>query len=661
MTEKNSLLEQHGIQQLSDFAHTRKRTEMFLGSKSEHSQPVVIFDNNTFSINEMSWVPALVTCIREAYNNCTDAFIKFKTKDPVLKIDYNEETLEFVVSDNSVGIPIDWLADKQKHICTMVLTEARTGSNFNDAERKGGSIGMNGGGMSYVMMCSEYAEIEIVRAGRPYKSDKENDSYDGMYKFTQRIHEGNALFQELLIDEPTIRKVKSEKTGTTIKFKLSSEVFNKRTLPTTFLRSLLKEVSVSNPKIKVIFNGEQLSAKKPVEKNLFNGRTVITHTVLDYSFNLKSDFYIVPNAIEGTDKNFLMYGNVNDAPSFDGGIHLSTFQQKFALGLIKALEKESKRRKLRPNRSDVEEGLLIYNITKMDAPVFGNQSKTQLTSEEVIKPIEKSLDDTFYENIIKKHKAWIDEIYERCALRTNKKSDEEDRRAAKKLLKNKVAKLLDATSKERSDCTLFLAEGDSAVSNMTAARDSKIHGILPLRGKIMNVSGNEKTKDLMASSSLHDIMSSINLVPGEKADRSKLNYGRVFIAADSDDDGLNINCLIVNFLYKFWPELFQDPDNPFVYCFTTPFIILEKGKEVKYFYGHNQHEYIPEEWNGWSVTRAKGLGTLEKHNFTDAIYNGYAIPYIDDGKLDETLQLIFDKSRADDRKEWMKDKEHDAE
>lgn len=200
---------------------------------------------------------------------------------------------------------------------------------------------------------------------------------------------------------------------------------------------------------------------------------------------------------------------------------------------------------------------------------------------------------------------------------------------------------------------------NSAVSSMTAARNSEIHGILPLRGKITNVNGKEKLKDLIGTpdkpSAIHDIMASLNLVIGERAIRSNMNYGKLYVCADEDVDGFNISALIVNFFYKFWPELFSDPEDPFIYVFKTPFIILEKGKESKYFYGHNVDEFKPDEWKGWKVTRAKGLGTLEVSNFRDALANGVAVAIVDDGKLEETLDLIFNKERADDRKEWTKE------
>lgn len=652
--KKSSVLAEHGVQQLTEYQHARIRTEMYLGSKSEHEQPVLLFGEDGYNVQNLGWVPALLTSFREIVDNSLDEFVKAGTKDPVLRVMYNEDELEFEISDNGRGIPIDYVPETQKHLCTMVLTEMKTGRNFNDSERNN-VVGMNGLGGSVVMIVSEKAELEIHRTGKPYKTDKANTEYDGMYKFNQKFTEGTTMFPELGIEEPSIRKVKSDKTGTTVRFKISKSVFHTHTLPFELVYSILKEIAAANPSYKIFLNDQRITVNK---KGLFaTTKNTMTLKVEDCEIGLDSTFYIVPNVVNGLSKNIHMQGLVNNAPSLEGGTHLDTFQQKFALGVISALERIPKNRKrnLKPNRSDVEEGLLIYNVTKMNTPTFNSQIKTKLTNENVIKPVQNALSEDFFNELVKKNSEWVEEIYARCAERTNKKDADEDRKMAKRLLKGKVAKLRDANGANRMDCILLIAEGDSAVSSMTAARNSAIHGILPLRGKIMNVNGKEKTKDLMASDALHDIMASLNIVPGEKAIRENMNYGKLYICADEDEDGKNIGALVVNFLYKFWPELFEDKDNPFVYVFKTPFIILEKGKESKYFYGHNVHEYNPEEWKGWKATRAKGLGTLEVSNFRDALSNGVAVAIVDDGNLKETLDLIFNKERADDRKEWTRE------
>lgn len=650
--QESSVLQEHDVQRLNDYQHARLRSEMYLGSRSIHESQVLIFGENSYQVTNMEWVPALLTACRELWDNSLDEFKKAGTKEPVLKIEFDENELTFSCIDNGRGIPIDYVPDFNTNLCTMVMTETKTGRNFDDSKRDE-TIGQNGLGGSVAMLVSSKAEMEIHRKGRPYKTSASNDSYDGFYKFSQNFKEGTEFIPEIQISEPVIRKISSDKTGTSIRLTFSPSVFPNRKLPIELLYSILKEMASANPTYKIFLNNKRINVKPTPEKTLFNASKLMQLNVNDESFNFNSTFYIIPNAVNNMNTNFHMHGLVNNAPAFDGGTHLDTFKKHFSLGIANALEKEAKKRKMKPNRSDIEEGLLVYNVTTMKAPSFNSQIKSKLTNENVVKPIQQAMSTEWFEELVKKNKDWVDEIFERCAARTNKKDAEEDRRLAKKLLKGKVAKLLDSVGTDRSKCILMLAEGDSAISNMASARDPNIHGILPLRGKIMNVSGEEKTKELMDSDALHDIMASINLVPGVKANRDELSFGKLYIATDEDTDGLNIAALICNFLYKFWPELFQDADNPFVYVFKTPFIILEKGKESKYFYGYNVSEYNPEDWKGWKATRAKGLGTLEKSNFRDAFTNSVAVAITDDGNLGETLDLIFNKKRADDRKAWM--------
>src|SRR5690606_14147554 len=98
--------------------------------------------------------------------------------------------------------------------------------------------------------------------------------------------------------------------------------------------------------------------------------------------------------------------------------------------------------------------------------------------------------------IIKKYKTWIDEIYERTSERTHKKDMAEVNKLNKKLKKAKIAKLLDATGKDRSKCMLFIAEGASAKGGILNARNPEVHAALDLRGKVMNVHGENPKKVL---------------------------------------------------------------------------------------------------------------------------------------------------------------------
>lgn len=617
------------IKKLTDYQHARLRTEMYLGSRALHTQAVIQFQDGKPTPTETSWVPALYTAFREVLDNALDEVVGHGHGNRI-DVHYDEKTREISVEDNGRGIPFTWDETHNCHLATLVMTEARAGRNFDE---RGEVAGTNGIGASVVNFCSEYFRMDIHRDGE---------------RFQQEFTQGDELFgDELKAGEPKITK-KQGKTGTKITLKLSEKVFPDLTLPEAFIRARVTEVAICNPLIKVYYNGEQIKVKPRPEQTLFPGLKPINIEVKEDTF--RSRFWLVPNWVNDGEH---VHTIVNNIPAFNGGVHIDTFRRLFYGNLLTALEKESKRRKLSPNRSDVTEGILLYNITNMRAPNFDSQSKTRLINEEVGQILRKQLEDPeLYKDIIKKNKEWIDEIYKRCEERTHKKDSSELARQARKNLRNKVPRLMDATGSDRSKCILFLAEGESAISGMGSVRDPDLHGGMGLRGKVLNVNG-EAPKKVLENKELADIMNSLGLIIGEKAVRKNLRYGRVYIAHDMDPDGLNIGALLINFFHTYWPELFDPKEEPFLYIFRTPFIIAEKGKTRKYWYAHNYHEFKPEDYSGWSITRAKGLGTLTRQDWEYSLVNPEVYPVTNDGKMKETLDLIFNSKRSDDRKSWI--------
>jgi DNA gyrase/topoisomerase IV subunit B len=187
---------------------------------------------------------------------------------------------------------------------------------------------------------------------------------------------------------------------------------------------------------------------------------------------------------------------------------------------------------------------------------------------------------------------------------------------------------------------------------MASVRNPEIHGGLALRGKIMNVNG-ENPKKVLDNKCLTEIMNSIGLVIGQEAKRHALRYGSVYLATDSDHDGFNIAALLINFFYTYWPELFNVEQPPFIYVFQTPFVIAEKGRHRKYWYAHNYEKFDPKAYSGWSITRAKGLGTLTEEDWLHSIQHPVLMPITEDGRLCESLDLIFSAKKADLRKQWI--------
>lgn len=618
------------IKKLSDYSHLRLKTEMYFGSRAIHEQTLISYDGLKPVPRSYSWVPAVYTAFREILDNSLDEVVGHGHGNRV-DVTYDPVTRDMSVEDNGRGIPIHWDDEHQMHAATLALSHARAGRNF---EVRGEVAGTNGIGAAGVNFCSEFFTLVIHRDGK---------------KFTQKFTEGNeALGEELVVGEPKILDVVSGKTGTKVSFRLSTKVFADTTLPLEFVRDRITEIAIANPLIKFYFNGDHIRVKPRVEQSLFEKTRSISVEIKEDTFRTR--FWLVPKWIDDGEQFHTL---VNNIPAFNGGVHIETFRRDFYRNLLGALEKESKRRKLQPNRSDVTEGVMIFNVTNMNGPNFDAQSKTRLINEEVSKIVAKSLEDPeLYREVIKKNKEWIEEIYQRCSERTMKRDAADIAKAAKKLSRSKVAGLMDANGQDRSKCILFLAEGDSAISGVASVRDPKIHGGLGLRGKVLNVNG-ENLKDVIANKALADIMNSIGLVLGRKANRDELRYGQVFVAHDMDPDGLNIGALLMNFFHTYWPELFDPKLPPFLSIFKTPFIIAEKGKTRKYWYSHDYQDFDPQSHVGWSITRAKGLGTLTEEDWEHSLRNPELFPIIDDGNMKESLDMIFNNGRSDDRKEWI--------
>lgn len=612
---------------LSDFQHARKRNEMYFGSRDPRTQTVLSYsETGEASAAEATWIPAVFTAFREVLDNALDEIITRGFGDH-LKVTYDPKTMICTVSDNGRGIPINFDEDEQQYSATVLLSETKAGRNF---EERGNSRGMNGIGASVVNFCSEYFQLDINR-------DKKS--------FSQRFSEGDGT--ELVIDQPIIMPSKDKVTGTRVEFKLSEKVYPRRDLPERFIFSRIMEVAFCYPDLKITYNGKPIRPKGLVDKVMFPKHKAISFAVREPGF--MSNFWLVPNFF--TDGSELSHSLVNAIPAFDGGTHIDAFKRNFFSGLITALERESKKRKLTPNRSDIADGLMVFNITEMDSPSFDSQNKTRLITENSAILVKKALDDPdFFKKVIRTNPDWIESIYQRCAERTQKKDIADISKLAKANKRLKIEDLDDACAVDRSKCVLFLGEGKSAISGIVEARNAEIHGGLPLRGKILNVYG-MPLKEVMANETLTKITGAIGLIPGQRVNRSALRYGRVNITTDADEDGKNIAALLVNFFYTLWPELFTDAEKPFIYIFDTPLIIAARGKSKKYWYNDNYDTFAPEDYKGWEITRAKGLAALKKDDWKYALENPKALPIT--GTLDDCLALLFNPTMADARKEWI--------
>jgi len=617
MARTPSSPKQRQNKELSDWQHVRLKTEMYLGSRDISTDTIVNYTGKKLELQEVQYVPALMTAFRELLDNAMDEIVGHGNGN-IIKVTFDPNTLTMSVQDNGAGIPVDQVE--------MVFTRLRAGSNFNDREQV---VGTNGIGASAVNFVSSNFKVDVWANSVHYEQSYEEDNINN---------------EEIVIKPPRKSPV-GRKRGTRVQFTPSSTVFKHMVLPEGLIRARIHELSFIYPKIKFYFNNQIIKTT-----DLFKGHEFIRVDVNLPDKKFYNTFYIVPNFHDGNEEH--MHAVVNGICAFTGGEHVKAFRAKFFSSMLTNIAKEAKQRKVVPNRSDVAAGLLVFAVTHMDAPNFNSQSKHFLVNAAAGKWITQGLDEKVFATIKRKHPKWIESIIDRAAVRSSAKDIKDAQSFTKKAGKTNVVKLIDATGRDRSKCILIIGEGDSAVNLITSERINAIHGILPLRGKIMNVHG-VKVSDAVKSPALADIISALGLVYGKTAKRHELRYGQIHIATDEDHDGYHILCLFINFLYTYWPELFADKNKPFASKIMTPFIILKKGDQRKYVYQTDYHKFDPSKYKGWEITRAKGLGTLESPEWKDILGNPKLISFWENGKMKETLDLMFNGKRADDRKDWL--------
>jgi DNA gyrase subunit B len=305
---------------------------------------------------------------------------------------------------------------------------------------------------------------------------------------------------------------------------------------------------------------------------------------------------------------------VNSTPTYDGGFHHDRIKRLFINAFKEKLERTAKKDKLTLVDNDVLAGFTLVVGIVMPNPRFESQTKRKLVRDTML---EKALETFMADGVTKfmrKNQELLEHILDRARSRQRFSDLKDASKLAKKSKKQRVEKLLDANErKDRTKCALFICEGDSAIGGLRSARDKLYQGGIALKGKPMNVS-QASIKEVLENQEFADIMSSVGLAIGQKAEAKDLRFTKIVFLADSDVDGGHINTLLTNFFFTFWPEMFSQgmiqiakaplfeviTDKGTIYCESQDELeTLKKRKDTK----------IKE------IMRNKGLGEMSQEAF----------------------------------------------
>ena len=110
-----------------------------------------------------------------------------------------------------------------------------------------------------------------------------------------------------------------------------------------------------------------------------------------------------------------------------------------------------------------------------------------------------------------------------------------------------------------------------------------MYGVYPLKGKLLNVSG-EAVKKISENKEIAEIKQILDFKMGKNMIHKKmlnkeLRYGKVIFMTDQDLDGSHIKGLCINLFQSEWPELTLIPG--FIGFMNTPILRATKGKQIK--------------------------------------------------------------------------------
>lgn len=352
-----------------------------------------------------------------------------------------------------------------------------------------------------------------------------------------------------------------------------------------------------------------------------------------------------------------------------------TFLIKFINNLPQKFVKASEKSGTKITAKSIKKYFTFIINLFVPNPEFGGQTKNTLTQPS-IKIIDKSIDDKM--KTIVKSKAWSDilsDIEKTLNINEDKLLTKSDGTGKKRT--TGISSLTEANyagqRKHVNNCVLWLAEGDSAAKYVHARiplikNGKDFNGIYGIRGKFINVR-KAPASQLLKSKEYQNFKSIMNLKETDtfKSDddiSSKLKYGRVMIAADSDVDGIHIRMLLLNLIGTKWPDLVRMGRVAYI---NTPAIrIIDKKSEKTYkrFYSDDAYECWLNENDShrkivdsgkYTVKHYKGLATSEKKDVTEDLTTAPVVNILYDDKLDDTIELAFGKLMSDERKDWILD------
>lgn len=507
------------------------------------------------------------------------------------------------VRDNGRGMPVGIHEKTGISAVETIMTVLHAGGKFGGGAYKV-SGGLHGVGASVVNALSEWLEVTVFQDGKIYFIRFENG--------------GHAVEPLKVIGETT-------ETGTLVRFKADSQIFKDTTVyDYEILNSRLRQLAFLNKDIRLTLTDKRtpdgLSNDYKYEGGIIEyvqflnkNKSTISDKVI-YVEGLQ-DGILAEVALQYNDGyQSSIYSFCNNIHTHEGGYH----EDGFRMALTRCINTYAKNNNMIKkdetlSQDDVKEGLVAIISVKHPDPQYEGQTKTKLGNSEVRKIVSniagEQINRFFLENPdIAKAIVEKSEIASKARIAAKKARELTRRKSALDGISSLPGKLTDCSSKDASECEIYIVEGDSAGGSAKQGRDAKTQAILPLRGKILNVE-KARTHRIFENQEIRSMITAFGCGIQEDVDVSKLRYHKIVIMTDADVDGSHICTLMLTFLYRFMKPVIE---GGYVYIAQPPLYKVQKGKKIAYAYKEQEMDQLREEFkDGYKVQRYKGLGEMD--------------------------------------------------
>ncbi len=617
------------IQVLEGLEAVRKRPGMYIGSTSSSGLHHLVYEIVDNSIDE-----ALA-------GFCTHIEVTIEKGDVIR------------VADNGRGIPVDIQEQTGKSALEVVFTVLHAGGKFGGGGYKV-SGGLHGVGASVVNALSEWLEVQVHKDGQIHQ---------------MRFSRGD-------ITEAIHVVGRTDRTGTTVRFKPDPEMFDDTVYDYDILRTRMREQAFLNAGLRITLSDEREEEPK-VKTMCYEGgiREFVAylnkhknpiHPEVIYLSGSKDDAVaeIALQYNDGYNENLVSFANDIHTP--EGGMH----ETGFKTALTRVINAYGQKNNIikgddKVSGDDVREGISAVISVKLPEAQFEGQTKQKLGNAYIRTLVDGIVNDqlTAY---LEEHPQTAKAILEKAMMANRAR---EAARKARESVRRKTGlesgqmpdKLQDCNERDPSLCEIYIVEGDSAAGSAIQGRDSRFQAILAMWGKMLNVEKARADK-IYGNDKLYPLIVALGAGIGDEFNIEKLRYHKIIIMADADVDGSHIRTLLLTFFFRYMRPLIE---HGYVYSAVPPLYKLSRGKQQRVAYSDEERDRLSKEMRGDNsnvkidISRYKGLGEMDPHELWETTMDPEQrtlrrITLNDAIQADEVFTVLMGEE-VEPRREWIEE------